>query len=457
MKIKKIVVACAALSSVAAMGQTTPLNPATATSYLTYYIGGASALAPAVKIIVPALFAAGSNIVTITQSGGNAVTAWYGLSNATYTTTSQPLLVIFNSTNGEFAGLGQLINTTSPSPWSEANVLQIGPSGDALTCQLSTAPYTCTTADSTRDAFQQIELSLSDVYPDEGYPGVINPGVNGNLALNQLVTTTTGLEGYGVAVNPALYQALQAAQGLTVGSLTAANQPNIQSTDYTSLVSESGAIKSAADLLQNSDGTLLTVVERTFDGGTQAASNIYFLNNVCGNVGYGGALSPVSVTDGGTSGLNPGQFNVLQETTTGAVASALVAPTGSTGLVGYAIGVLSLTSVPAQTANSWQYVKLDGISPNWGNGTLDPYQRNAFAAGAYKFATETSASYRKTTSGINLALNKAVVAGLQNSTLHNLVGLAYFDNPSGVYTAGGQQARYNRNGNDCSPLSDTNF
>ena len=452
-----IVAALAAMSSITAMAQTTPLNPATATSYLTYYVGGASALAPAVKIIVPTLFAPGSNVVTITQSGGNSVTAWYGLSNATYTTTSQPLLVIFNSTNGQFAGLGQLINTTTPSPWPEANVLQIGPSGDALSCQLTTAPYTCTTTDTSHDAFVQIQLALSDVYPNEGYPGVITPGVNGNLPLNQLVTTTTGLEGFGVAVNPALYQALQAAQGLTLGSLTAANQPNIQSADYTSLVSESGAIKSAADLLLNSDPTVITVAGRTFDAGTQAASDIYFLNNACGNEGYGGALQPVSVSDGGATGLNPGLFNVLQETTTGAVTLDLSAPTATTGVAGYAIGVLSLTAVPAQTATSWQFVKLDGISPNWSSGKLDSFQRNAFASGAYKFATEVNVSYRKTTAAANLALSKAIVAGLQNSSLHNLVGIAYYDEPAGTYTAGGQQARYNHGGNNCSPLVNTNF
>jgi hypothetical protein len=454
MKAKIIVAAIAALCSAGAMAQ---LNPATATSYLTYYIGGASTQAGAVSIIAPTLFASGTPIVTITQTTStNTLTAYYGMSNATYTTTSQPLLVIYNSTNGSFAGLGQLIynGAAASDPWFESKVLQIGPSGDALTCQLTTAPYTCTTTDNTHDAFVQIDMALADVQPDEGYAGIITPGVGTNLALNQLVITTTGLEGFGVAVNPALYQALQAAQGLTVGSLTAANQPSVQSTDIASLFSESGAEKSAADFLQDNDQTLLTVVNRTFDSGTQAAADMYFMNNVCGNVGYDGSLSPVSINDGGAAGLNPGFFNVIQEEATGNVKTDLT----GTNTAGYAIGILSLTAVPTSAATSWQFVKLDGISPNYSaTGVADAHQRNAFASGAYKFATDMSAAYRKTTAAANLAMNKAVVAGLQNSALHNLTGIGYLDNPSGTYTAGGQQARYDRNGNNCSPLVDTNF
>jgi hypothetical protein len=351
--------------------------------------------------------------------------------------------------------LGQLVynGSQASNPWTESKVLTIGASGDALTCNLTTAPYTCTTADSSHDAFVQIDMALADVYPDEGNPWLASngytPGSNSNLALSSLVISTTGLEGFGVAVNPALYAALQAAQGL---SSTA--QPNLQSADITSLLSETGAIKSAADLLQNSDSTLLTVVERTFDSGTQAAADIYFLNNVCGNAGYVGGENPVNTADGGANGLNPGAFNVIQEETTGAVKTDLT----GTNTAGYALGVISLTAVPSTAATSWQFVKLDGVSPNYSAaGVADAKQRNAFASGAYKFTTEMSASYRKSITGANLAMDKAVIAGLQNSALHNLAGIGYLDNPSGSYTAGGQQARYNHNGNNCSPMTDYNF
>lgn len=464
MKAKIIVAAVAALCSAGAMAQ---LNPATATSYLTYYIGGASTQAGAVSIIVPTLFASTTPIVTITQTVPgtvgtvNTLTGYYGMSNPTYTGTSQPLLVVYNSTNGSFAGIGELIYNGAPasSPWFESKILTLGASGTALSCNLTTAPYTCTSTDGSKDAFVQIDMALSDVQPSEGYPGVITPGVGSNLSLNQLVIANTGLEGFGVAVNPALYVALQIAQGLapagtTAPVLGAAAQPNLQSVDVTSLFSEQGAIKSAADLLQNSDATPITVVERTFDSGSQAATDIYFMNNVCGNVGFAGALSPVSIGDGGAAGLNPGLYNVLQESQTPNVKADLT----GTATAGYAVGVLSLTAVPAQTATNWQFVKLDGVSPNYSAaGVVDAKQRNAFASGAYKFAVDMSASYRKTTAAANLAMNKAVVAGLQNSALHNLAGIAYLDNPAGTYTAGGQQARYDRNANNCSPLVDVNF
>jgi len=471
MKAKLIVAAVAALCSAGAMAQ---LNPATATSYMTYYIGGASTQASAVAIIVPTLFAASTPIVTITQTVPGAVgtvntlTGYYGMSNPTYTGTSQPLLVVYNSTNGSFAGIGQLIYSgpAASSPWFESKILTLGASGTAMSCNLTTAPYTCTSTDGSKDAFVQIDMALSDVQPNEGFPGVITPGAGTNLALSQLVTTTTGLEGFGVAVNPALYLALQQAQGLASSSATApvlgaAAQPNMNSTDIASLFSELGSVKSAADLLQVSDSvvpnlstTPITVVSRTFDSGTQAASDIYFLNNVCGNLGYAGALAPVNTGDGGAAGLNPGLFNVVQESQTPNVKADLT----GTGTAGYAVGVLSLTGAPAQTATNWQFVKLDGVSPNYSAaGVADAKQRNAFASGSYKFAVDMSASYRKSISSTYLAMNKAVVAGLQNSALHNLTGIAYLDNPTGTYTAGGQQARYDRGGNNCAPLLNTNF
>lgn len=437
-----IAAAIAALSTASVFAA--PLNPATATTYLTYYVGGATAQAQAIAVVAPTLFANPADVVKITQSVGNKATAWYGMSLATSAAPSQPLLVVYNNTNGSFAGFNQLINTISPSPLAEAYVLKIGAAGDTLSCNLVTAPYSCTTADASKDKFIQLDLALTDVYPTEAVGGVVKFGQGGNLAQGAITTVPTALEGFGVAVNPLLYKALQASQGLTVGSLLPADQPNVSSADYASLVSEQGAIKTAAQLFQNSDANDIFYERRVDTSGSQAASNIFFLSNVCGTSGFGGALTPVNLGD-----VSPGAFEVVLNSGTGNVKTALT----GTAVVGYGIGVMSLENSPSLTsATSWQWVKLDGVSPNYVNGVADALQRTAVANGAYKFAVEMSASYRNNIDPINKAFNTLMIDGIKNSNLHNLVGVAYLD---GVVA--NQQARYNRSGNNCSPLIDTNY
>lgn len=489
---KSLAFALAVLGSTSAMAGGV-LNPATTQPTVVFYVGGASAVATAVQTVVPSLFDTPSNVVTITQTAGEKAQGWFGV--ATINGTAQNLLVLYNKTNGEASGLNQLINTkgaanvgtsyvpgTGPGMAFDGKLLTIGPGGDSFSgtlgsCNLTTAPYTCTTSDTSHDAYNPISLVLNDVYPwevvpldDAGNPQY-EPGKGGNQPAASLTTVTTGLQGYGVAVNPALYLALQKVQGLAPSSanapvLGAAAQPNLYSVDYTSVVAELGAVKSAASLFanyqaSNTDSTELTLVRRNASAGTQAASNIYFLNNVCGNNAIGGGLSTVGLGD-----ANAPVFNVLELTTAGAVATALTGTTTS----GYALGVLSFDNVDAvNSSTAWHFVKLDGVSPTyqlvgttWQN---DPTQRAAIANGSYKFATEISVSYLSNNSNATLAtLQNQFIGGLQNSTLHNLPGIAYFDaQTQSSYTAvASQQARYQRglglqSQNNCAPLADISY
>jgi len=445
MKFKMIVAACAALCSATVMAA--PLDPIGTAPQVTYYVGGASAQAQAVAAVVTDLFAAPADVVKITQTAGNKATGWYGMSNAALTGgTSVRLFVVYNNTNGSNAGVAQLLSTATPPVEAEAKVLSIGPGGDTLTG--SGTSYT--TASTANDKAIEIDMALSDVYPSEAVGGVLTPGAAGNLSFSALTIQTTALEGFGVVVNPALYQALQAQQGLTVGSLTAANQPNVLRADYASLISAEGAIKSAAQFFQNTDANGITLARRTDSSGTQAASNMYFLNNVCGTLGYQGALTPVGAFD-----ANPGVFDILLETGTGAVKNDLSTGT-ATSVTGYGIGVISLENPAVATAASWQFVKLDGVSPNFNaDGSVDTLQRNAFASGRYGFATEMTASYRNSANAISKALSTKMIAGLKDSTKHNLTGIAYLDGTA--YSAGSKASRVNHGGNNCSPLRDTSY
>ena len=174
---------------------------------------------------------------------------------------------------------------------------------------------------------------------------------------------------FGVAVSPALYTALQSAQGLTgcgIDSLTPACQPSITKTQYASIVS--AAFNNAkqninAVLGVGAEGDLLTVCRRVSTSGTQASSNQYFLNTFIGGDGANGGGSDVA--DAATyaianSGLT--SFDVQEGSGTGNTRTCLSG-------AGYAVGVLSLENAPDLTNRSggqradrkWRYVKLDGV------------------------------------------------------------------------------------------------
>lgn len=434
MNFKIIAAACAALCSASAFAA--PLNPVTQAPELTFYIGGASAQKAALNAVAPDLFAVPADVVKITQAAGQKTLGWYGMSKSTLTTTSKRLFVAYNSTGGSNAGVAQLLTTGAPAE-AEANIVTVGNAG----CGATTGAAGTWTAACTTTAVTEVDMALSDVYPGEAVPGVLPTGP-GTISVGALTVKKTALEGFGVAVNPALYAALQSAQGLCAGT-AAACQPSIRRADYASLVTVEGSIKDAGALLGNSDATPLTLVRRVDSSGTQAASNIFFANNVCGTLGYQGALNTVGQFDS-----NPGVFDISEQSETGGVRTALT----GTNTTGYALGVVSLENIPTTALTSYQFVKLDGVSPNYSAaGVADLKQRNAFASGSYPFAVEMTGMYRTSATAVTKKLAEAVITGLKSSALHDLAGLAYLDNPA-AYTVGGKQSRVNRGGNNCQPL-----
>jgi len=504
MKIKFIAAACVALCASTAFAGTA-LNPNSTVSYQTYYMGGATAQLPGVAIVVPQnMFDPATPVTWIYQgtasnpntagtvafpsnpnpaaaSAGNNVIAWYGMASAA-TGTSGPLLVIYNQNAGSMTGLAQLLNTQGATPasfpasWTK--VMTVANGGSNFTCTSVTptggvATNTCYTNDATHDVYTPLNLALSDVYAVEN-AGVLTPGQNGQAALSTLTQVTTGLESFGVAVNPALYLALQKAQGLVPESATAAvlggaAQPNIRSVDYASLVSLVGTdSSSAADFVQDpnnaGDNTAIYVERRTNWSGTQSASDMFFLNDICSSAG-GTYLAPLDLgTATGTVGptLVTGNTYLTENASTGGVKNAMTfgnsaqVPAGS-----YAIGIVSLENTPAQNANNWQFVKLDGVSPDWinngGTYTYDATHRASTIAGNYKFAVEMNAYYKTNSSSGLKAMDSLIANQLSLSNLHNLTGVSYLDSQTNASFVAGQQARYSRYGSNCAPLSNQNY
>ena len=228
--------------------------------------------------------------------------------------------------------------------------------------------------------------------------------------LSTLTSQPLALQGFGVAVNANLYAALQDQNiadsllpGSCVGDASAACQPSIRSADYTSLVTQSGIVNTAAKLLPSvpaAVGQVLAVARGSDLSGIQAASNIFFAGNPCGRdhdsrgkliKGVPGGMLDIRSGNGAYTGVpavdgdSTADLLIQSHATSGSVKTALNASSG------YAIGVLGLATIPAGS-DTWKFVKLDGISPNFNaDGSVDAKQRNAFISGNYPFAMNYTA------------------------------------------------------------------
>jgi hypothetical protein len=459
----------AANSTVTCDTSTTLTTVNTCVPELKLYISGSSALSNAIKtVVISDLFDTSTMPVTTiidngssngnVTNGAKSVTAWYGLSKQNY---GNHLFVVYNNKNGSGSGLTQLL--TKPEFIPEADVVKIGPLSANLqnNCIVDpTSTYAAPVISCTSHAPTPTDLVVSDVNAIELF--ALETPTSGNLATStKLTKTPLAMEGLGVAVNKNLYSALQLANisdGLLpascAGSDSSTCQPTIRSADYASLISKTGIIKSSAALLNNSDTTPLTLARGSDLLGIQAASNIFFALNPCHSAVntkgkaikgvLGGELDILTSKD---LLLSPNLLAVKDYVTSDEIVSSLNAVND------YVIGVLGLTTVPS-ASDSWKFVKLNGISPNFNDdGSIDPYQRNAFIRGKYPFAMTFYAINPTKTPAKGLAVHfsnviSALENGLKDSQLHNLTGIGYLDGVDNF-----KQSLYSHtNGNNCSPL-----
>jgi hypothetical protein len=463
MKIKYLVTACAALCATGAFAGTysTTITPDTVV-----YIAGASAQKNALLATVPGSAFSTSTNGVLYITGPNGSVGWLGedAQNA-----GKTLLVVYNSTNGSAAGLNQLISTGTTE--AEAKVLSLPATCGTVNTTVpagnnANAVVDCST---TTAVAREADMALSDVYAGEFAPGLLTTGNELQPAVT--VNATTGLEGFGVIVNSVLYNALLAqniadgilssscatatAATLTVGTGNGACQPSIRSADYAALVTNGGN-NSYAAVVKGQASKNITVCRRDDLSGTQAASNIFFLNNVCGTQGYFGALAVTTSKNSKTG------FTVLDSVNDGTgKAEACVysgSATGTTAMTNYGIGVVSLgekdavDATPASGKPVFYFVKLDGVSPNYtAAGAYDKFHNSNLVTGSYKFATEMAAYAKAST---DLSSGKGLIASTIANTIADAsvsaaqtVGLGYLtDNgtPASVH-----DARYLKGGNNC--------
>lgn len=429
MQLKYIVAAIAAIA--AAQAHATVISPVGATPDVVVYVTGASAQKPALEATVAtAVCVTPLDVVKLTDGASTSSKGWY--CNGKGTAAGKKVLVLNRTSGGSAAGINQVLSNATAE--TEAQTI------DFATCG---APNSSNVSACTGKKAVESIMALSDVKPSEFAAGILQSGA-GYLSPSSLTIASVGLQGFGVVANDNMYKALQEqniADGrlgasCTVGDVTAQCQPTISSADYASLVSTGGSLKDAASLLPlassyNTQG--VTVCRRVDTSGTQASSNVFFLNNVCGSVGFLGAEVATTNTDS-----DPGVYDVVMNSETSNVKTCV------NTAADLRLGVVSLENVPVSGTDTYKFVKIDGVSPNYtAAGVADAKQKANTRNGSYKFAVESYAMYKGT------ALERAVakqIADTLKASSQDLVGVLSL---SGT---GSTSALYTRGGNNCAPL-----
>jgi hypothetical protein len=453
------------------------------------YVAGTGALKSAIPSLFAGLFDNSFQIITINDISGTSRFYWpsfYGMSKPALTGgVSKRLHVIYQNTN---EGVSLLLSKTGSIP--DGSVITVGPTNvrTANTCveagftviQIAGGvPNISPAVNCTSVAATSVDVAISPVHPTELYK--LDGAATGKLS--SLISTSLAIEGFGVSVSGDLYNALQIAnirEGLlpstcVAGDQTAACQPSIRRADYTSLITKSGSIKSAADLLGDpSDTNILTLARYSDLNENQAASNIFFAGNPCKGMGYDNSLGfnynpTIGKIDKTVAAVMGGGLNIISATylyprlfiqsnaypvdVKATLDSGAVPP----ALVQYSIGVDSLVS-RSGALNTWRFVKLDGVSPNFNpDGTPDIMQRTALAEGNYPFAMTAfaitpSKPVANSAGKLYPQLISSFISGLRDSTLHDIPGVAYIDGVAD-YTGYIKHAKYHRTANNnCSPL-----
>jgi len=182
-----------------------------------------------------------------------------------------------------------------------------------------------------------------------------------NAQLSSLNIASMGQTIFGVAVSPALRNALQAAQGLTVGDNSDAQMPSLPRGFIAGALS--GFVRGNVAGFPNwksvtgvagDDIKSVKICRRTNGSGTQAASNLFFLEAGTLLDTSKGMLGPITAANA------PVGTTVVENAGTGDVETCL-----TNNLVSdYALGVISREKDPLVNGKTYRYVKIDGAAPS---------------------------------------------------------------------------------------------
>lgn len=533
MKLKFKLIAGAALAACGASSFAAALVPAACTAAVTdvataealvancapaatLFIGGASTMSGTVQAIANAQIFDTTTFkpVVITNAGAQArnaanvqalngnIKAYFGKAKSTLDASiaGKLIYVVYNYNNGSAGGVSQLLGATPKladqfdalKGIPEADVPFVGPAKDQTTPDTKTQNAFCgTTATTVPSTFtagvatvackshtmMTADMAVSDVRAQELYALYAAAAKGAPSALTQVPLF---LQSFGVAVSDKLYTALQkqtfGASNACVGDFTsAACQPSITSASYASLVAKGGKVATLADLVGSANlpaadvAAPLVLARRDDLSGTQAASNMFFVNGQCGGNGNaavaksvdqkvakaGGLLGGLAIRSDVTDDV-AGVLDVMANVTGGAAKDAIASTGYAIGVAGTGNGAAFSNSVTSSLKG--RFVKIDGVSPNFDgtNFAANKASRTVIANGSYPFAYTFYGMYvTKTMADAKNAAKKgmvlAMLEGFKNSNNSDLEGIAYLDGTAtGVAS---KQAAVNRaDGNNCSPI-----
>ena len=433
------------LAAIAACGSAHALSPAVldadrASGKLQeVVIHGGSAQAPLVGAYMAEI--CNSDLDTFFNSGGSGTGKDYRAYSCTLKTAisggwpaGTPILVTKRDLGGSIYGVNpialQQMENTMTVDNSAGNCVSTG-----LPATASQASYNCANF-----ALKQAIAGISDVEPAI-FNKTMTVGTTANVAFNlpsgtddngtawSVLTSTqiTGLDSssanqtiFGVAVSLPLRNAMQAAQGLVVGSDAAADVPSMPRAFYSSLAAgfvAGGIAKHAGwDALTGvpSDNTLqVNLCRRANGSGTQASSNMLFLESGTIATTATGGFAPVN--DNGIAIARTGHsLAVIENNSTGTATSCLT--TAST-LNAYAAGIISYENDPGTA--TWRFVKLDGQAPSQALARV----------GQYPYVYSATMQWKKAAPGNPDAKTKAFLTNMRTN-LGSPAKIAALTNPA---------------------------
>lgn len=242
---------------------------------------------------------------------------------------------------------------------------------------------------------------------------------NGVLTSDYSFDNATFSQAFGVGVSKDLYEALQAAQGLTVGSTLPAQQPSVSVAKLASLMNNNdfndAKAKGPKFLLPATTQTNISYCRRPNTSGTQAAAQLFFMSNPVATGALGGGLTIHGPDlDGAANEVVAGQDS-LGNPTGNTVTFKMNSGSGNVrtclNAAGFAFGVLSAENNPIGSSDTYRFIKIDGKSVTGGLATSAGETNTTTAiAGDYDFVYE-SAVFNPNANAVLKVVNDAIRTG----------------------------------------------
>lgn len=280
-----------------------------------------------------------------------------------------------------------------------------------------------------------VYLNMPDGVDDAGVPW--SPPAK----VTALDTAALGQTAFGVAVSPALYAKLQSQQGTSgVPTVGRAQVAAVLSGYVRATAGYAGWSALTGDPAD--DAKTVTICRRVNGSGTQAVSNLFFLNLGELDDTAAGALEPLgsaAVVNTFDTTTYPG-VSLYHGSGTGNVLTCLTTNSGTA----YALGVV--TGERDDTATTWKFVKIDGAQMTTANARKGLYPFVYTSTMAWTKAEDPSIGYDKAMIGFlsHVRDNAASVPFLATAPVPRVMALPtrWTNTTESCATASGNNALY---------------